>query len=232
MRNLIVLICLLIVGFVSAQEYNQFDKQGERHGKWRKFFPGTEKVRYTGQFEHGKEVGVFKFYHKEAKAKHPSLIKTFQPNSDLAEVKYYTSTGVLLNEGFLNGKIRVGEWKFYHKNSKEISEIEFYEKGRLNGKKTSYYKNGKILQVENYTNGKLNGKKQMFTNEGVLVKDMNYVNGRIDGYFTEYRAGKKILEGKYAMGKPRGVWKYYKDGKLIETKDYTKSNNPKKKKAK
>ena len=61
----IILLLFFISGSVLGQEINQFDAQGKRHGKWKKFFKGTKKVRYSGQFEHGKEVGVFKFYHKE-----------------------------------------------------------------------------------------------------------------------------------------------------------------------
>ena len=229
MRALLLLF-IFVFGTGFSQEINQFDKEGKRHGKWKKFFKGTKKIRYEGQFEHGKEVGVFKFYHKEPKGNHPSLIKTFKINSDVADVKYYTSTGVLISKGQLKEKGRVGKWTVYHKDSKIIAEVEFYENGKLQGEKTSYYKDGKVLQVENYNNGQLNGKKQIFDHEGRLIKDLNYTNGKIDGYFAEYEDGKKILTGKYQMGKPRGVWKYYKNGKLLETKDYTKTNNPKYKK--
>ena len=63
-----------------------------------------------------------------------------------------------------------------------------------------------------------------------MVKDVNYTNGVLDGYFVYYEYnGQKKKEGKYQMGKPRGVWKIYKNGKLSETKDYTLSNNPLKK---
>lgn len=226
----IILLLFFISGSVLSQEINQFDAQGKRHGKWKKFFKGTKKVRYSGQFEHGKEVGVFKFYHKEPKGKHPSLIKTFTLDSNIAEVKYYTSTGTLISEGQLKEKARIGKWIVYHKNSTVISEVEFYKDGKLDGKRTSYYKDGMVLQVEHYENGVLHGKKQIFDHDANLIKELNYTNGVIDGYFTEYRSGKETLVGKYQMGKPRGIWKYYKKGKLVETKDYTKTNNPKYKK--
>ena len=62
MRSIILLITLLFTCFLSAQEINQFDENGERHGKWQKKFEGTNEYRYHGQFEHGKEIGMFKYY--------------------------------------------------------------------------------------------------------------------------------------------------------------------------
>lgn len=216
---------------VFAQEFNQLDAQGKRHGKWQKYFEGTKKLRYQGQFEHGKEIGTFKFYHLKAKGKHPSCIKEFSKDSNISQVKYYTSTGVLLSEGQMKGKKRFGKWISYHKNSSVIMDEELYENGTLNGIKTTYYKDGKVLSRETYLNGVLNGKNQLFAENGQLVKDLNYTNGKLNGPFKHYeKQGKVKLDGKYEMGKPRGVWKYYEGGKLVNSKDYTKSNNPIKKK--
>lgn len=231
MKKILFLLSLLLITTTYAQELNQFDKNGKRHGKWEKRYEGTNKLRYQGQFEHGKEVGVFKFYHKEAKATHPSCIKEFTNNSDIAHVKYYTSTGIFLSEGKIKGKLRIGTWKYYERVSGVLIEEEKYENGMLHGMKTSYYQNGKTLQTAMYKNDLLDGKKKMYALNGTIVSEYTYEKGRRNGYFVEYdKKGNKSLTGKYTADKPRGVWNYYTDGKLTRTKDYTLSNNPKKKK--
>ena len=226
MKNLILLVLLLVFSTSFGQNINQYDEKGKRHGKWTKFFEGTKKVRYEGQFEHGKEVGTFKFYHKDAKGKHPTLIKEFVLNSDVANLKYYTSNGKLIQEGKMNGKIRIGEWKFYDKKANIVTEIEHYKNGKLEGQKLSYYINGKILQKEFYKAGVLDGKHQVFAENGQMLKDLNYRNGKLNGPFCHYDAnGKLKLQGKYYNSRPVGEWKYYEDGEIIKTKDYTKAKN-------
>ena len=108
MQKIILLITLFFISNVSGQDLNSFDEDGKRHGKWMKYYAGTKNLRYKGQFNHGKEIGVFEFFHKEPKGKHPSCIKVFSPKSDIILVKYYTSKGIFLSEGNMNGKNRIG----------------------------------------------------------------------------------------------------------------------------
>ena len=62
MKKAILIILFVISGFSYAQEFNKFDDEGKRHGKWRKNFDKTKILRYEGEFFHGKEIGLFKFY--------------------------------------------------------------------------------------------------------------------------------------------------------------------------
>lgn len=231
MQKLIVLLSMFLITNVFAQNINQFDDNGKRHGKWEKKFEGTNKFRYQGQFNHGKEVGVFKFYHKEAKGTHPSCIKEFRIDSDTVDVKYYSSKGIFLSEGKTKGKLRVGKWKSYERNSGVLVDEENYVNGKLEGKKISYYNDGKVLQTQEFKNDQLHGKKIMYAPNGSVSSEYNFVNGISHGKFVEYdKKGKLKKTGKYDMNKPRGVWKYYTDGKVTKSVDYTLSNNPKKKK--
>ena len=103
----------------------------------------------------------------------------------------------------------------------------------LNGTKTSFYEDGKVIQTQEFKNDLQHGKKLMFAPNGKLTSEYIFVHGKTNGLFTEYdKSGKKSLTGKYKMNKPQGVWKYYKNGKLVKKKDYTLSNNPLKKKKK
>ena len=75
---------ILFGSSLCAQEsINQMDANGKRHGVWKKTFPGSQQLRYEGTFDHGKEVGVFKFYCEEC-GKQPSVVSTFNDKDDSA----------------------------------------------------------------------------------------------------------------------------------------------------
>ena len=137
---------------LQAQDINQVDADGNRHGLWQKKFKGTDQLRYEGNFEHGKEVGTFKFYCEDCK-KNPMVIKEFKANSSIAEVKYYTGKNKLVSEGKMDGKDRIGEWLFYPKKASTVMTREFYKNGKLDGIKTTYYLNQVITEEITFQNG-------------------------------------------------------------------------------
>jgi len=99
MKLVYTLLLAFFTLFSVAQDVNQLDENGERHGVWKKNFEGTKLLRYQGQFEHGKEVGTFKFYKNIESQSVLTATRTFKPNSDLADVKFYSSTKNLISEG-------------------------------------------------------------------------------------------------------------------------------------
>jgi antitoxin component YwqK of YwqJK toxin-antitoxin module len=230
MQKIFLLIALFYLSNTFAQEINSFDENGKRHGAWMKYYDNTKNLRYKGQFDHGKEVGVFEFFHQEPKGKHPSCVKEFTLDSDIALVKYYTSTGVFLSEGKMKGQKRTGVWLSYERATGVLVDKETYKDGLLNGVKTSYYADGKVLQTQEFKNNLAHGKKIMYAPNGNISSQYIFNTGKTDGLFAEYdKSEKKSFTGKYKMNKPQGIWKYYEDGKLVRTKDYTRSNNPLKK---
>ena len=46
MKSLLILFSFLFTMLLSAQEFNQMDKNGKRHGKWQKTFDDSEILRY------------------------------------------------------------------------------------------------------------------------------------------------------------------------------------------
>ena len=80
--------------------------------------------------------------------------KVFNTNNNLAQVKFFASNGTVISEGQMNGRLYVGSWVYYHKNSKVIMTEEFYNNGgKLDGLKTTYYKNSKMAGEVSYDNG-------------------------------------------------------------------------------
>ncbi len=211
---------LLFVGIMSysaafsQSDVNQFDENGKRHGSWKKYFEGTEQLRYEGTFEHGKEVGTFKFYCEECKSQ-PMVTKEFSGKDNLADVKYYTIKGKLVSEGKMQGKKRVGEWLYYHEKTNSVMSRENYVDDKLHGKKYTYYPNGNITEEITYEHGVMQGDNLYYGPDGVMLKKLKYVNNELHGEAFYYDAnGNVTIKGFYKDGKKHGLWQYFKDGKV------------------
>ncbi|WP_066224823.1 toxin-antitoxin system YwqK family antitoxin [Formosa haliotis] len=229
MKNIITFVLLSFVGSVMAQSINQLDANGKRDGVWKKNFDNTKILRYEGQFEHGKEVGMFKFYKKTGNKSVLSAVKEFNAQSTIADVQFLSSTGKVISKGKMNGKLYVGDWIYYHKNSDKIMITEHYnDQGKLDGERLVYYDNGKIAERAFYKNGLQEGKSTWYSEKEIPLKEFNYKNDVLQGMSKYYDLeGNLIAEGAYKKGKKDGIWKYYKDGKLDDEKDFTNySKNP------
>lgn len=212
----VLLISLLFSGVVVAQSFNQFDDNGKRHGKWQKKFEGTDVLRYEGEFFHGKEIGLFKFYKNYRNKAVLSATKQFNPENEWAEVTFFTSTGKVVSEGQMNGKTYVGTWKYYQKSNDNLLTLEHYNNsGELDGERFVYYPNGQVAEKQNYVAGKLHGESVWYSENNVVVKTYHYENGELHGpakFFN--RKGELVCEGNYKNGEKHGVWKYYEAGNL------------------
>ena len=208
----------------SQKEINQTDDQDNPHGVWKKYYDGTEQLRYEGKFHHGKEVGEFRFYCEECKEQ-PIAIKKFHNKNNIADVKYFDPKGNLLSEGKMDGEDRIGEWITYHRNSKVAIVRETYSKGMLHGKKSTYYPDGKITEELEYSEGLRNGANIYYARNGVVIKNLIYKNDQLHGpasYFDGH--GNLLIEGAYKDDKKHGVWKYYQNGDVILEETFPKKD--------
>ncbi|MFK7782370.1 toxin-antitoxin system YwqK family antitoxin [Psychroserpens sp.] len=233
MSRLFFMLILTLVSFsaVSQGAINQFDASGKRHGIWKKYFDKTKQLRYVGKFDHGKEVDTFNFYTLKNKKSVLSAVKVFNPNNDIALVKFLSSRGKLISEGAMKGKLYTGKWTYYHNKFDAVLSTEtFNDQGNLHGEKIVYYPNGQIAEHSHYKDGKLEGDSKWYSERGILIKDFLYENDELHGNAKYYNSDGVILaEGEYQRGRKHKIWKYYEDGKLKETKDHTRrSKNPKK----
>lgn len=229
MKHIVTIVLLFSVFQVCSQDINQMDAQGKRHGVWKKNFEGTEVVRYEGKFEHGKEVGLFKFYKYIDKKGVLSATKQFNKDGS-AEVKFFASNGKVISQGKMIGRTYVGKWIYYH-NKSDVVMIEetFNSKGELEGERKVFYPNGQLAEMQHYKNGKLDGVSKMYAqNDGKLINEYTYVNGELHGPAKSYDdSGQIVAEGNYRHDKQHGIWKFYENGQLKEEKDFTVySKNP------
>lgn len=216
------LVSIVFAGALWAQDLNQFDSEGKRHGKWQKNYENTDVLRYEGEFYHGKEVGLFKFYKNYRNKAVLSATKQFHPDSNIADVKFFTSGGKLVSEGQMDGKTYIGTWKYYQRTNNNLLTLEHYnDKGELHGERLVYYPNEQVAEKQHYTNGKLNGESTWYAENNVLVKSYVYQDGELHGPAKFYNTkGELITEGQYYRGAKQGVWKYYENGKLARQEQF------------
>lgn len=229
---LILFLTLYLTPVLAQTSINQFDDEGLRHGLWRKTFDQTDEPRYEGTFDHGQEVGVFKFYKLDENKSVLIATRAFNPDDNAIEVKFFSSKGKLISEGQMVDKSFVGKWVYYHHKTKDIMMVEHYnDAGQLEGDKIVYYPNGQIAEQSYYKEGKMEGTSKVFSEQGVLIKDYSYKNGKLNGVSKYYNgAGELLAEGAYREDRKNGIWKYYENGVLTEEKDFTvHSKNPGKK---
>lgn len=201
---------------------NQFDEAGKRHGKWSKNFETTNQVRYEGQFDHGREVGLFKYYQLIGAVSKLAATKQFNEDGS-AFVKFLSLKGKVISEGHMKVKTYIGKWLYYHKNSDQIMTEEYYNnKGQLHGLRTVYYENGQKAEASNYVDGQLQGDSRYYSEDGVLIKSYIYEDNELHGMSKHFDANGVILvEGPYKSGKKTGIWTYYENGEIKEEKDFT-----------
>ena len=214
----------LAVLFLHGQEkLNQFDEKGKRHGKWTKNFEKSDQVRYEGQFAHGKEVGEFKYYQLVGKVSKLAATKVFSETTDEADVKFYSLKGMIISEGKMNGRLHIGTWRYYHKNSDQLMTIEnFNDQGQLDGERKVYYENGQVAEELTYVDGMKHGKALYYAMNGVVIKEYMYINDQLDGPSSHFDENGVIqIKGDYRKGKKHGIWTYYRNGEPYEEKNFS-----------
>ncbi|THD33907.1 MAG: hypothetical protein DI588_01850 [Flavobacterium johnsoniae] len=209
----ILFLSIFLAAF--AQETNKFDEKGLRHGLWKGTYAESQRPRYEGIFEHGKETGVFKFF-DDTKELKVIATRDFTAKDGSAYTTFFDQKGNKVSEGKEVNKLYEGEWKYYHLESKEIMTVENYSKGKLNGIRKVFYKSGKIAEEANYKDGIKNGPYKKYSERGVVLEDAIYKNGEFDGAVTYNDDAGKTIKGQFKNGKKSGIWKYYENGKLVK----------------
>ena len=221
----ITLLFLLVTNLFYAQ--NEYNSKGNRHGKWSGVYNDTQNLRYEGEFNDGKEVGVFYLY-DNTKKKVVIATRDYTKNNGTAIETYLDQKGNKVSEGVSKNGKKQGKWIYYFKDGKSIMSEENYVNGNLEGEAKTYYKNGNILEIKKFKNNLLNGNYQRFTEQGKLLQNLNYLDNKLQGpgeYYTS--SGKIYTKGEYNNNQKVGIWPVYdKNGKEV-TVSKTQVTNPK-----
>ncbi len=214
MKYLVFLLLATLTSY--AQEYNKLDDNGKKQGVWKGIYEESKRPRYEGTFEHGKEVGIFKFF-DDTKAGTVIATREFNPIDNSCYTIFYSQKSNKVSEGKVVNKQFEGEWKYYHEDSPVIMTLEYYSNGKLNGLRKVFYLNGKIAEDTSYVNGIKDGPYKSYTEDGVVMEETIYKNGEYDGpaIFRD-PLGQIASQGIYKNGKKVGLWKILEKGKMKE----------------
>jgi antitoxin component YwqK of YwqJK toxin-antitoxin module len=216
-----ILIFLLSVSAFS-QNFNQFDEQGKKNGLWKGFYEVSKRQRYEGTFEHGVEKGVFTFFDDTAK-KDVIATRTFSENGAVCYTIFFDQNKNVVSEGKSVNKLQEGEWKYYHKNSKEIQTLEIYKKGKLNGNRKVFYAGNILAEESDYVDGKREGKRKIYTIKGIVIEETNYKNDMYQGWAIFRNPDGNIdSQGNFVNNEKKGKWQFFIKGKLKKEEIYPK----------
>ncbi len=221
MKTVFSLVLTLVFCFSHAQsEINRLDNKGQKHGLWKGYYPESNRVKYEGVFEHGKETGIFTFY-DDTKAATVIATRDFSKGNNSAYTKFFDQQKNVVSEGNVVKKQYDGLWKFYHKNSKQLMSTETYKNGKLDGKRTVFYPDGKIAEEAMYKNGIRSGPYKRYAISGTVLEEVTYKDDQPEGPAV-YREGNGNIasKGNYVGGQKKGYWEFYEGGKLKVREKY------------
>ena len=217
-----LVIILFFTTSIFAQNSNELDANGKKQGVWKGTYEQSKRPRYEGNFEHGKEIGMFKFFDDTSVG---TLIATreFNPKDNSCYSIFYNQKGNKVSEGKLVNKLYVGEWKYYHEDSSLIMTSENYANGKLNGLRKVTYPSGKIAEEANYKNGKKEGSYKKYTENGIVLEESLYKNGEFEG-LAIFRSPDNVVvaKGIFVKGKKEGIWEFNTNGKVTKENMTTK----------
>jgi antitoxin component YwqK of YwqJK toxin-antitoxin module len=214
--KLVFVLCFFTVSFFQAQEINKLDEKGLKHGLWKGVHAESKRPRYEGTFDHGKEIGTFKFF-DDTKAGTLIATREFNTKDNSCYTTFYNQKGFKVSEGKEVNKLYEGEWKYYHLDSDKIMTTEFYTQGKLNGARKVYYKSGKIAEEANYKDGKKQGLYKKYTEDGIVLEQSNFVNGEYEGLAIFRDSDNSIIaKGYYKKGIKKGEWEVLDKNKLVK----------------
>ncbi|WP_300570890.1 hypothetical protein [Flavobacterium sp.] len=216
-----VYLILISISFGYAQTVvkvppapNALDEKGLRHGQWNGFFDDSKILRYEGNFNHGKELGLFTYYANSDK-KIVMATRNFDAKNNAFTI-FFDENKNKVSEGNMVDKQRQGVWKYYHKNSKAIMTTENYINDKLEGARKVFYSDGKLAEEVLYKNNLKEGLSKKYSKEGKLVEESNFIKGLMQGSYKVYdESGKVVINGQFKKDKKNGMWKYYQNGKLV-----------------
>lgn len=208
------IILLLFTKFCLAQNINKLDENGKKQGVWKGIYEESKRPRYEGTFEHGKEVGIFKFF-DDTKAGTVIATREFSSKDNSCYTIFYNQNKNKVSEGKVVNKQFEGDWKYYHEDLPTVMTLEHYVNGKLDGVRKVYYKSGEIAEETTYRGGIKNGTYKSYTESGIVLEESIYKNGEYDGLAIFRGVDNQITaKGLFKNGKKVGMWKMLVKGKL------------------
>jgi len=163
------------------------------------FYYESGKLLSKGNFEDGKENGIWKYYYENGKIQ---IEGNYANGVESGAWKWYYESGEPMRVGNYKGGLSDGLWVNYYPSG-IVSDSVLYVEGRQHGRAVSYFENGNKSQ------------------EGTVNRD--HQEGLWKVY---YENGKLSTEGNFKDGELSGVWKFWDEsGNLLRELNYTSSDD-------
>ncbi len=193
---------------------NQVDGAGKKHGVWEKNYENG-KLRYRGTFDHGVEVGTFKFYFESGDLR---AINKFRGKTGVCYSYQFGGDSIVAAEGKYIKSKRDSIWTFYDIDGNVVSR-EGYKNDKKNGLSETYYDNKKVAESFVYVNDKKVGPWLQFYDTGKPRTKGTYVEGSLQGEIIYYfPSGKPEIKGNYARGIMHGNWYFFDENMKVVKK--------------
>ena len=192
------------------------------------------------------ELTQFKSFFKNYWHKHQNNFK-YEINGIVYGGEYnYNYEGELFGIGKVENDFNVGSWTFFYKNGNVKSQLNYNEKGQLNGdcswfdlygnnSQNGRYRNGKNEGFArfsranncnwysgNFVNNKLIGEFKLFRPNGALLSLRTLKNNKLNGPCKEYsKSGIVVVESSYKNDDLDGEYKeFYDNGSVLSERHY------------
>lgn len=141
------------------------------------------------------------------------------------------SKNKLYGEGECVDGVKVGFWKYYHRDGQVMLEETYDDKGLEQGSSCHFYENGQLAKECFYIDGRVQGESRTWYDDGALESHNQYDMGKSVEVKEFYPEGEIRLHQEFKVGrlsketwfKPdASVWRCqeYENGKLINTISY------------
>ncbi len=211
----IIFLTFFNLTFYPQKAINSLDSNGLRHGDWKGYYEKSKNLRFEGNFNHGKETGVF-IYYADSDKNIVMATRKFD-NFNNALTMFFDEKKNKVSEGNVTNKLREGIWTYYHKNSKAVMTIENYIHDKLEGIRKVFYIDGIVAEECNYKDGLKEGISKKYSKKGKLIEESIFSKGVLEGVYKVYdESGDIVITGKFKNDLKKGMWYYYEKGKLVK----------------
>lgn len=220
--KIILTYLLLLIGPATFAQVNQKDAQGRKQGAWKKTYPGSTVLKYSGQFKDDKPVGKFIFYYESGSVQ---AVVVHRKDGKTSDAQLLHQSGYLMARGKYVNEKKDSAWVFYDDRG-VISSQENYKNGELDGQRVVYYEpvNGeyRVAKYDYWKNGVRDGEYKRYHPNTELAEAGKWVNGKREGKVTHYWPnGRTQKVESWQDGKKHGFWiTYDESGKSVSSKLY------------
>ena len=228
MKRIILLIsCLMLAGFVSAQEFtethtNKTDAKGRKQGHWR-VFDTNGNIKMEGNYVDGNPQGQFDYFYPDG---HKKAVILNYDNGKVAYATLYHPNGNLMAKGKYLNQQKDSLWNYYDQDEGKLVSEEFYKQGKIEGVAKTFYPTGQIAEEQTYKNGLKDGPWAQYFTDGALKGKGEFKDGKPAGMYILYHLNGNVqVSGKYVDGEKDGPWIYLtRIGELEKKEIYDKGN--------